>query len=123
MSLEEERLREIKEMLLNHKGKANAITSGKIAVALDIPENDTVATTRSLITKLIREGLPIGATDNGYFLIETQEELNEYIQRLNDRIYGIYDRINRLISIYNEYYGKSIKNLGDFDETSAEDSV
>lgn len=120
MSLEEERLGKIRKIILEHKGKNNAITSGKIATALGIPDNDTVATTRSLITKLIREGLPIGAHDNGYFLIENQEELNEYIRKLNDRIYGIYDRINRLISIYNEYYGKSVKYNGDLDDTDVE---
>ena len=124
MSLEDERLAENKKILLNHKGKANAITASTIGKALDIPENDTVATTRGLITKLIKdERLPIGATETGYFLVENEEELNEYTRDLNDRIYGIYERINRLISNFNEYYGKSAKYVGDLGEGESADLV
>ena len=112
MSLEEERLREIRNILLNHKGKQNAIPSSKIAKMLGIPENDTVATTRGLITKLIKNTcLPIGSSENGYYIMETEEELNEVIQDLNGRILGIYDRTNRLISNFNEYNGKTVKHM------------
>ena len=112
MSLEEERLREIKEILLDHKGKQNPISAGKIGKALNIPENDTVATTRSLITKLIkRTHLPIGSSENGYYIMQTEEELNDVMQDLNGRILGIYERINKLISNFNEYNGKSVKHV------------
>jgi len=122
MSLEEERLRAIKEILLNHKGKENSITASKIGQSLNIPEDDTVSTTRSLITKLIKnQGLPIGANETGYYLIQTEEELNECTRYLNYRIYGIYDRINRLISNFNKYYGASVKHFGDIDEDDDEE--
>jgi hypothetical protein len=112
MSLEEERLRQIREILLNHKGKQNAIASSKIAKMLGIPENDTVATTRSLITKLIKNSyLPIGSSENGYYIMQTEEELNEVMQDLNGRILGIYDRINKLISNFNECNGKYVKHV------------
>jgi hypothetical protein len=122
MSLEEERLKAIREILLNHRGKADAITASTIGNALGIPENDTVSTTRKLITKLVKDGLPIGAHDNGYFLIENEDELNEYMQRLNGRIYGIYTRMNHIITNFNNYHGKSVKHIGDFDEGD-EDAV
>ena len=112
MALEEHRLEEIKKILLQHKGKAKAIPSNKIAKMLEIPENDTVATTRSLITKLIKNTcLPIGSSENGYYIMETEEELNDVIRDLNGRILGIYDRTNRLISNFNEYNGKSVKYM------------
>lgn len=112
MSLEEERLQEIRSILLKHKGKQNAIPSNKIAKIVGIPEDDTVATTRSLITKLIKNSyLPIGSSENGYYLMQSEEELNEVMQDLNGRILGIYDRMNKLINNFNEYNGKSVKRV------------
>ncbi len=121
MSLEEDRLREIKEIILMHKGKENAIPANKIGRALNIPENDTVSTTRKLITKLIkRDKMPIGASEKGYYIILTEEELNDSTRYLNDRIYGIYDRINRIISNFNGAYGKSVKRVGVLEEEDSE---
>jgi hypothetical protein len=110
MSLEDARLAEIKSILLAHKGKDDPIAASKIGKALGIPENDTVATTRSLITKLIkRDRIPIGSSENGYYIIQTEDELNEVIHDLNGRILGIYDRMNYLINNFNDYTGKSVK--------------
>jgi hypothetical protein len=109
MAIEEDRLRKIKEILLQHKGKANAIKSKSIASAIGISEDDTHIGTRSLITKLVKQGLPIGACDNGYFLIETQKEVDDYSQLLNSRIQEIYDRIGRLQFNFDMYYGKARK--------------
>lgn len=106
MAVEEERLRKIRQIILKHKGRANAIKSKTIATMVGINEDDTHIGTRSLITKLVKEGLPIGACDNGYFLIETQKEVDEYGQLLNSRIQEIYDRLGRLQFNFDMYYGK-----------------
>lgn len=112
MSLEEERLQQIREILMQHKGKQSAIPSNKIAKMIGIREDDTVATTRSLITKLIKNSyLPIGSSESGYYIMQTEDELNEVMHDLNGRILGIYDRINKLICNFNEYNGKSVKRV------------
>lgn len=104
-------MEEIKEIILQHKGKANAIKSKTIALRIgNIEEDDTHIGTRSLITKLIRQGMPIGACDNGYFLLETQEEVDEYGQKLNNRMLEIYDRIIRIQNNFNNYYGVNNKS-------------
>lgn len=110
MAAEEEKLRKIKEIILGHKGKANAIKSKTIATMVGINEDDTHIGTRSLITKLVKQGLPIGACDNGYFLIETRKEVDEYGQLLNSRIQEIYDRLGRLQFNFDMYYGKVKKS-------------
>jgi hypothetical protein len=48
--------------------------------------------------------MPIGACDNGYFLLETQDEVDEYDQKLNNRMLEIYDRIIRMQNNFNNYY-------------------
>ena len=110
MVTEEERLKKIKEIILSRKGKANAIKSKTIALRVGIKEDDTHIGTRSLITKLVKEGLPIGACDNGYFLLETQEEVDEYGQLLNGRMLEIYDRIIRMQNNFNNFHGVNNKS-------------
>ena len=101
------RLEAIKKFLLEHKGKVNAVPANKISKMLKIPEDDTVPTTRRLITKLIlEEGMPIGAYDNGYFYIETAKELAEYMEFLDAKIL---QTTNRKVTVYNNFeqkYGK-----------------
>jgi hypothetical protein len=109
MSTEDEKMIKIKDIILRHSGKASAITSKKIAIAIGINEDDTHIGTRSLITKLVKRGMPIGACDNGYFLLQTQKEVDEYGQLLNSRIQEIYDRIGRLQFNFDTYYGKVTK--------------
>ena len=104
VSSEEEKLEIIRKILLEHVGKAKAIKSKVIALSLGVDEDATHIGTRFLITKLIHDGMPIGACDNGYFLLETQDEVDEYGQKLNNRMLEIYDRIIRMQNNYNNYY-------------------
>lgn len=99
----------IREIILKHKGKDNAIKSKTIALMIGINEDATHIGTRSLITKLIKNGMPIGACDNGYFLLETQKEVDEYHQILNGRMYEIYERAIRVQNNFNDYCGVNNK--------------
>ena len=107
---EDERLKQIREIILSHKGKARAIKSKTIALRVGIKEDDTHIGTRALITKLVKEGIPIGACDNGYFLLQTQEEVDEYSQLLNGRMLEIYDRIIRMQNNFNNFHGVNNKS-------------
>jgi hypothetical protein len=104
MSLEEQRLNAIRKIILEHKGKTNAIRASRISKALEIPENDTFATTRSLITKLLlEEGMPIAASGKGYFYIENQQELADYMEYLQERIH---QTTNRMVTVFSNFQGK-----------------
>ncbi|MGD0406405.1 MAG: hypothetical protein ABSB10_07130 [Candidatus Bathyarchaeia archaeon] len=104
MSLEEQRLDAIRKIILEHKGKAKAIRASKISKILQIPENDTFATTRGLITKLIlEEGMPIAASSRGYFYIENQQELGDYMEYLQERIH---QTTNRMVTVFSNFQGK-----------------
>ena len=117
MSLEEQRLEQIKNILLKHKGRDNAIPANKIAKMLNIPDDDTVSTTRGLITKLILEdGMPIGACENGYFHIETQQELADYMAYLDQKIEQITTRKAKVVSNYESKYGKWKTKFTQLDE-------
>jgi len=108
LNLEQQRLDAIRKIILEHRGKANAITSGKISKLLDIPHDDTVATTRSLITKLIlEERMPIGAHRRGYFYIENQKELTDYMAYLENRIHQATTRMVTVFSNYQSKYGNA----------------
>src|SRR2546422_27846 len=51
MPREEERLRKIRDIMLKHKGKANAITSRELMNKLGFTEGETYSITRSLLMK------------------------------------------------------------------------
>ncbi len=107
LSLQQQRLEEIKKILLEHHGKANPISAGKISEMLNIPHDDTVSTARALITKLILdEGMPIGAYGDGYFYIETVQELAEYVDYLDQKILQTTNRKTKIINNFENKYGK-----------------
>jgi hypothetical protein len=95
---------QIEQILLRHRGKRNAITSGQIAAALGRPnEEDTHVLTRGQITELLeRSNLPIGSSSAGYFIIETDNELNDYTKTLDGRISGIDQRKKKVTKNFKE---------------------
>lgn len=81
-------------------GKANALHAGQIEDSLNIGIGNTQEPTRDLIREaIVNHNMPIGSTPQaGYFLIDTQTELDEAIQNLEQRIRGIQRRIDGLHS-------------------------
>ena len=72
-------------------------TSKDLAYYLGIDDSEAQPVTRGLIKQTMRTlclaGHPIGADRDGYFLIETQKELDDYVESLRGRIRGIEERI------------------------------
>jgi hypothetical protein len=109
MSLDQ-KLGQIEKILLEHKGKANAIPSNKIAELIGINEDATMSATRGLITDLLNKtDLPIGACEHGYYLIQTQAEYDDVVKKLNARAHGIFGRIAKLTVNFQKYYGTPIE--------------
>lgn len=81
---------EIKAILIQCKGKSNAMTSKRISVRINFPMEDTQVKTRTAIweTAKIFE-LPLISCSKGYFIAETDNEMNEYNSNIQSRIDGM----------------------------------
>jgi len=80
----------IKEILLQHKGKANAITSKEVSSKMGFPMEDTQAVSRKAIWETAKEyGLPLVSCNRGYFIAETDDEMAEYNSNIQSRIDGM----------------------------------
>lgn len=83
-------LEKIRNIILSHKGKRNAISSAEIARRIGIIEDDTHAQTRALLLECAEKyGLPLAASNKGYYLITSRQEFDEYMNNLDLRSAGI----------------------------------
>ncbi len=97
---------QIRDILLQHRGKANAITSKAISRAMGFPMEDT----QSLSRKVIREteekfGIPLASCNKGYYIAESDEEMKEYNSIIQRRI----DGMEKTREMANKFYQESKK--------------
>lgn len=87
-----------KELVLNQLalGKEDSISAREIANNTNLRSDRTDLLVRSIISALIEDGQPIGSWSGGYYLVETEEELNEVIDQIQQRIRGMQWRIRAL---------------------------
>ncbi|MCL9818392.1 hypothetical protein [Natronocalculus amylovorans] len=77
---------QIREMLLDHRGSDNPISSREISDELGIDEVESFPVTRGLIKEILKEDkIPVAGYSQGYFVIETEEELEDYLDNLDSR--------------------------------------
>jgi len=106
----------IAELLKTHVGRSKAITSGDIARRFGIPDNDTTRQTRHLIKEaMIKHGIPIGALREGYFVVESPQELAECVLDLQNRIDRTEERLVLLKKTYYALHGDPIDGDGQED--------
>lgn len=79
-------------------GKANSKHASELESSLDMDVGHTQEPTRDLIREaIVNHEMPIGSTPQaGYFLINTEAELDEAVNNLQQRIEGLNKRINGL---------------------------
>jgi len=79
-------------------GKGDSQYADELQNILHMDVGNTQEPTRNLIRDaIINHEIPVGSTpQDGYFLIDTEEELNEAISNLLQRIEGLQNRINGL---------------------------
>ena len=81
---------EIKDILIQHQGKKNAITSKQISKAMGFPMEDTQSVSRQAIWATAEEfGLPLISCSKGYFIAQTDEEITAYNDNYEKRINGM----------------------------------
>lgn len=92
MVSEEER-EQVKAILEEHTGEDNKITAREIDDELDLDSVGSFPNTRAAIRELLFEHqIPIIGTTQGYYIAESQEQVDEYIESLEGRIMEITER-------------------------------
>ena len=82
--------KKIRDILLDHRGRSNAIASKRISEAMDFPMEDTQSVSRHAIWATAEEyGLPLISCNKGYFIAETDEEMATFNANYEKRINGI----------------------------------
>ena len=69
----------IKDILMEHRGRKNAIAAKRISEAMGFPMEDTQSVSRQAIWDTAEEyGLPLISCNKGYFIAQTDEEMDDY---------------------------------------------
>jgi hypothetical protein len=86
-------------LLAGHRGRDRAITAAGLASFVPIAET----TVRDVIAELRDDpdGPPVGTCGGGYFVIETTDELSDYIEGKKDEIATHRERLQATVKSYN----------------------
>lgn len=83
----------VKQILLEHQGTNNPISSREINEKLDIDPPRKSSNIRELVSELVlEEDVPVAANPHGYYLIQDEKELEEYVEELETRAESINKR-------------------------------
>lgn len=83
----------VKELLLDHKGADDPITSREINDEVGLDSVGSFPSTRAVIREIVLEDqIPIAGSSNGYYVLEEEEELEAYLDNLENRIMGLTER-------------------------------
>ena len=100
-------LAEIADLMQNHKGKRNAISAGEIGKMLNLKQEDTHVEARERIKETIQKfKIPIIAGGKGYYIATSEDELDNYIEGLDNRIRAIESRKELVRKAFKEYYNE-----------------
>ena len=100
---------QIRDILLNHKSKKNAITAETIAEQIGIDPGPSGVNIRDKITEtIINYRLPVASTNRGYYFLEDEDDLKRYEKSLEGRSNKILYRKFKVMEYFYEYYNKEI---------------
>lgn len=86
MSDENDLKQQIRDIVIERVGKDAAIHASEIADMVGIEEGDTYSRTRRYLKEILKDGVPLASNPaHGYWIIENQEELDNYVGRLGRR--------------------------------------
>lgn len=93
MGYTEEEYEQVKEMLLNHRGKGNEITAREINEVVGLDNVGSFPQTRECIRDIIlQERIPAIGGGNGFYIAESEEELKDALETLESRIINTTER-------------------------------
>ena len=86
-------LDDLESLLWDHVGPENSITSTEVSDELGIKDSNGNPKTREAIKIVLRErGVPVIAGANGYYIAETEKQVRDELDSLDQRIQGIEER-------------------------------
>lgn len=84
---------QVKDLLLDHQGASDPITSREINREVGLDNVGSFPSTRAVIREIVLEDqIPIAASSNGYYVLEEADELEAYLDNLESRIMGLTER-------------------------------
>lgn len=93
--------RNLLAVLAQHVGSDNAITSRDIQSLLMVNDTESRPETRKLVRSVMRKtNVPIGSNNGGYYIIATADDLDEYMDRLDETIMGTMKRSNEVFQAF-----------------------
>ena len=93
MSYTDKEYETVKELLLEHQGKGNEISSREINEVVDLDNVGSFPTVRRCVKDIMfEEQIPIVGGGNGYYVAETEEEIADAIDTLESRILNMSER-------------------------------
>lgn len=94
---------QIKDILLKHIGHKNPIKSKEISEKMGFPLEDTQSVSRKAIWETAEKfGLPLVSSSKGYYIAETDEEVEKYRDNIKQRIQGMESTLKMVIKNYKE---------------------
>ncbi|MGQ3414478.1 hypothetical protein ACT4ML_19845 [Natrinema sp. LN54] len=91
--MSEEEKEQVKSILLDHEGEDNKITAREIDEEVGLDSVGSFPNTRAAIRELLFEDqIPVIGTTQGYYVAESQDQVDEYIEGLEGRIMEITER-------------------------------
>ncbi|AXG06554.1 hypothetical protein DU500_09020 [Haloplanus rubicundus] len=93
MSGSDEVREQVKELLLDHRGADDPITSREINEQVDLDNVGSFPSTRAVVRDIVMEDhIPVAGGSNGYYVIQEEDELDAYVERLESRVMNITER-------------------------------
>ena len=94
----------VKKELETHRGKGNTISAGEIAEMLGYPVEGSHVKGRDLVKRCAKKyRIPVGGNTSGYYIITTQEELDEYKSNLRSRAQKTLERGELMEEFFEEW--------------------
>lgn len=92
------------------KGKRNAIQAADLARVLGFSPVPNQEDLRDFIREAINNGALIGSSKQGYWEIDTVDELNAVLDSLENRAQGVCVRRNALLTTWNRVHHNTPSN-------------
>lgn len=89
---------------MDHRGSDDPITAREINEVIQEDSVGSFPGTRQIIREImIEDQIPIAAGNQGYYVIESEEELSEYINNLDERVLSIVGRKQAVLRAANDW--------------------
>ena len=94
----------VKKELEKHRGKGNTISAGEIAEMLGYPVEGSHVKGRDLVKRCAKKyRIPVGGNTSGYYIITTQDELEQYKSNLRSRAQKTLERGELMEEFFEEW--------------------